>query len=535
LVANKFQLAEAFTEFTVKGFALFKSQMKQAKALAASVAAPFLKLGSIIGRAFSPLKLAIGGLGAGAGIFGLLKLASTAEEVRNRFRLVFDDMADETDKFVVNLGSQFKRSTTELRDSLAAYQGYFIGLKIGNKTAAELSKTMLRLQLDFQSVADLSTTETQQKLLSTLAGMALPMRKYGIDIQEAAIQQELLAAGLDKTTAGASRQGKALASMKIIMDTMQRQKTIGDLPRTMGSMANQARAMLDMFTELGETLGNFLTPIFKELAGLASAFAQVFKRAASGALPKVQGILDSIGSLIRGIAEDVRTLNFTNFGSEITGIIKRALGGFGRAFLLTMQAGAKILLLAGSATGKAIAAEIAKLLPNLPASVARQLGLTGFGRVGRIVDGRVVRDPAKTPQTFGQQVGAIVTELGDTLKTIAEANASEATATIKDEFGNLLTRGQQAQIAANEKAAKQGTDLIGRLLQQLAAGGKKLAEDGQGAFAAIGFASLQKHMQNIISKGEEEAIKLAKRAEEDRGKIIELLEDPQIQPAAVGP
>ncbi len=544
-MANKFALAEAFTEFTIKGFTLFKSQMQQAKGLALAVAKPFLKLGGIIGKAFTPLRLGLGAVAGGAGIFGLLKLASTAEEVRNRFRLVFGDMADETEKFVVKLGAQFKRSTTEMRESLAAYQGYFIGLKIGNKTAAELSKTMLRLQLDFQSVADLSTTETQQKMLSTLAGMALPMRKYGFDIQEAAIQQELLAGGLDKTTAGASRQAKALAAMKIILDTMQRQKTIGDLPRTMGSMANQARSMLDMFRELGTTLGNFLTPIFKELAGLASAFAEVFRRSAEGALPKVEGILKSIGDIIRGIADRVRDLDFGKWKEGVTDIWNSVIEGFGGAFLLIMQAAGDILVIAGREAGKAVADALKRRLSagsasTLQTTVAGQLVLGMFGlRPEETTNQELLERLGRAKKrgaglTGGEQALARLLQLEGELKALAAAQALKGAALAKDEFGNLLNAGQQAGVRESERAAQAGLDLNARLLAQLAAVNKK-KDVGPGAFAAIGFASLQKHMQNIISKGEEAAIKLAKRAEQDRGKIIALLEDPTIQPAVVGP
>ncbi len=558
-MANKFALAEAFTEFTIKGFTLFKSQMQQAKGLALAVAKPFLKLGGIIGKAFTPLRLGLGAVAGGAGIFGLLKLASTAEEVRNRFRLVFGDMADETEKFVVKLGAQFKRSTTEMRESLAAYQGYFIGLKIGNKTAAELSKTMLRLQLDFQSVADLSTTETQQKMLSTLAGMALPMRKYGFDIQEAAIQQELLAGGLDKTTAGASRQAKALAAMKIILDTMQRQKTIGDLPRTMGSMANQARSMLDMFRELGTTLGNFLTPIFKELAGLASAFAEVFRRSAEGALPKVEGILKSIGDIIRGIADRVRALDFGKWKEGVTDIWNSVIEGFGGAFLLIIQAAGDILVLAGVSAGEALVNAIEKSMGidfsaiRLPSFLTGiKIGLPGsegtkaerdarsLAQLSRIAKRLATRpggfyQDIPEPPTLGENVAERIKQLGGSLAALAEEQKRKGTELFTDDFGNELTKAAKDQVQELKDAAKEGILRNDRLLAQLAQQGKKAAEVGPGAFAAIGFASLQKHMQNIISKGEEAAIALAKRAEQDRGKIIALLEDPTIQPAVVGP
>ncbi len=530
MVANKFQLAEAFTEFTIKGFTAFKSQMQQAKGLALAVAKPFLKLGSIISKAFSPLKLAIGGIGAGAAIFGLLKLASAAEEVRNRFGLVFSEMTEEVDEFVNKLGVQFKQSRTELRQSLAAYQGFFVGLKVGNKTASELSRTMLRLQVDFQSVADISTQEVQSKFLSALAGMPRVLIESGIHTREAAVNAELLAAGFTKAQAESSRLAKSLAVMKIIMDTMARQKTIGDLPRTMGSMANQARAMVNMFKELGETLGNFLTPIFKELAGLASAFAETFRRAAEGELPRVQEMLTSIGDIIRGIAKNVRNLEFGELQKGVTEIWESVIKGFGGAFLLIIETAADILLIAGKATGKAIVEEIRKLVPKNFPIIGKQQGIGTVGAPGfqAILDDAFGKGrggaAGRGQPTAARQIAARLKLLTQQMKTLAELQARRAGGLFRDEFGNVLTKGAQAGVAEQEQAAKQSTALIDRLLKQLAGRAKKDAEKviGQGAFAVFGFAALANQMQSIISKGEQAAIKLAEKRNKLANEALEL-------------
>ena len=403
-------------------------------------------------------------------------------------------------------------------------------MKVGNKTASELSRTMLRLQVDFQSVADISTQEVQSKFLSALAGMPRVLIESGIHTREAAVNAELLAAGFTKAQAESSRLAKSLAVMKIIMDTMARQKTIGDLPRTMGSMANQARAMVNMFKELGETLGNFLTPIFKELAGLASAFAETFRRAAEGELPRVQEMLTSIGDIIRGIAKNVRNLEFGELQKGVTEIWESVIKGFGGAFLLIIETAADILLIAGKATGKAIVEEIRKLVPKNFPIIGKQQGIGTVGAPGfqAILDDAFGKGrggaAGRGQPTAARQIAARLKLLTQQMKTLAELQARRAGGVFRDEFGNVLTKGAQAGVAEQEQAAKQSTALIDRLLKQLAGRAKKDAEKviGQGAFAVFGFAALANQMQSIISKGEQAAIKLAEKRNKLANEALEL-------------
>jgi hypothetical protein len=210
-----------------------------------------------------------------------------------------------------------------------------------------------------------------------------------------------------------------------------------------------------------------------------------------------------------------------------------------------MEAAADILFLAGEATGKAIfdgmrgaAAGALGLtpIPNRNMQIAEQLRAAGMGADADRFDAAANRRGAGGA-ALGRSIAARMAEVSSAMALLAKQRTRGLGATIKDEFGNLLTKGAQAQVEESGKEAAASLDLIARLLDQLVEVDARAAPTGQGAFAAVGFASLQRHMQNIISKGEEEAIKLAKRAEVDRGKIFGVLEDifNQPQPAPVGP
>ena len=225
----------------------------------------------------------------------------------------------------------------------------------------------------------------------------------------------------------------------------------------------------------------------------------------------------------------------------MTDIWNSVIEGFGGAFLLIIEAAADILVLAGAAAGKALLDEVKKIVPaNFP-FIGKTKGISSLDNPEGRALLRELTGPTGRARGAGKglsnDIEARLKRLTSTLAILAKQQTRGLGARSADEFGNLVTQGQARLVEDNKKAAKAGTDLISRLLGQIGAQTKKAAGPGQGAFAAVGFAALQKHMQSIISKGEEAAIKLAEKAERDRGKQIGLLEDigAKMQPAGVGP
>lgn len=107
------------------------------------------------------------------------------------------------------------------------------------RRAGNMSKAMVTLAADMASFNNASPEETLQALRSGLAGETEPLRRFGVFLNEARIQEAALRLGLVKQGEKLSAAAKAQATYSIILkDTNDAQ---GDFAKTSDSVANKER------------------------------------------------------------------------------------------------------------------------------------------------------------------------------------------------------------------------------------------------------------------------------------------------------
>ncbi len=197
---------------------------------------------------------------------GFLEAASKAQETLNKWHVLLGDQAPVADKFINEL-SRVGRSTTELRDNFSTLFSFFEGAGFDRDISEQLSEAITQRAVDFASVFDQPDEIAQQRFTAGLAGMALPLRRYGIDITQAAVRQKVLSLGMTVTTDNMSTQQKMMARLLIMMERSS--KTAQDAANTYGSWANQMKALsaqwFDFRKEIGLTLIPMLLPFVKLL------------------------------------------------------------------------------------------------------------------------------------------------------------------------------------------------------------------------------------------------------------------------------
>jgi methyl-accepting chemotaxis protein len=284
-MANKFKLAEAFTEFTIKGWTQFKARMTGARRLAMVALAPFRALGGLIRKLFTPLGLGLGALGIGALTLKLLQLSSAATETKQAFDSIFRESADDANAWVAQMANAYRRNETNVRQALLRFQTLFRGFGASVADSFTLSKLAFQLALDIEAAQNLPKGAAIDKVVSGLAGMIRPLRDVGVNVQQSALDAELMAQGFEKGSQNADQLTKSIVALKVINDTLREQGFIGQAARELTGFAAQFRSMMDAFQTLGERTGDLLIPVFKEVAFLASAIASVMGRVAKEILP----------------------------------------------------------------------------------------------------------------------------------------------------------------------------------------------------------------------------------------------------------
>lgn len=363
-MAGEFKLAEAFVELKATGITDTKRHLAGLKGTLASIGSAFGALGKRIAGAFSPLRLAIGGALGGMGIKGLLNLASTAEETGNKFRQVFGDQAEAADQFATDLAASLGRSRTEIRDSMSAFQGFFVGMGFGGDEARQMSQQLQSLAMDFASFHNISDAEAMERFISALSGSSEVLDRFGVNIKASALDQELLSMGINKTTAQATEQEKAMARLNVIMRAMGQQGAIGDAMRTSDSFANSMKRMWATLKELGETVGKILMPIFSGLGNILGAMAEKANQFITGELPELQRILETVKAVLDGIASAIRGSSFSGWSKQLADAFRDAADILMASIKAIGQFLMSIAVQVGQLIGDGIVAAIAAVVPG---------------------------------------------------------------------------------------------------------------------------------------------------------------------------
>lgn len=237
--------------------------------------------------------VAMGGASAlfAAPFIGAVKAAANAQEGLAKFRSVFADQAAAADQFAKTLSSSIGRSVHDIRAALATFQSFNVGLGFGADQARGMSEQMQKLALDFAAFHNIEDQDAIGRFIAAMSGSSEVLDQFGVNIKQAAIEQELLAMGINKTAQDASEQEKVLARLNIIMKAMGQQGAIGAAAREAGSFANQLKLLqasaLDAAVQVGTALlptvvdlMNKVNELMKPLAAWLAAHDEMIKQAA---------------------------------------------------------------------------------------------------------------------------------------------------------------------------------------------------------------------------------------------------------------
>ena len=246
-----------------------------------------------------------------------------------------------------------------------------MGLGFSGEAARDLSQTMQSLALDFASFHNLSDDEAIGRFISALSGSSEVLDRFGINIKQAALEQELLAMGVRKSWTEVTEQEKALARLNIIARAMGDQGAIGDAVKTAGSFTNQMKRLRGLLRDTSVSIGQALLPVVTPLVQKAAEMvrwlgewisrnqqlvATMFKVAAvviAGglALAALGTVISGLGSALGVLATIVTSVGtvFKLLGAVIAfvvspiGLVISAVAALGAYLIYATGAGGKAL------------------------------------------------------------------------------------------------------------------------------------------------------------------------------------------------
>lgn len=203
-----------------------------------------------------------------------IKFASDLEETQAKFNTVFADLADENRAWVEEFSDNVGRYAGDLEGFMAQFQDTFVPLGFARDEAAEFSQTLTQLTVDLASFNNVAESEVAASLASGIVGNNENFRRFGVIVNEARIQQELLNMGIRAGTDEVTEAQKAQARLNLVLQGTRDAQ--GDAVRTSESFANQMRALKAELKEAAVALGQELIPVALDLIAIVRPMIQNF-------------------------------------------------------------------------------------------------------------------------------------------------------------------------------------------------------------------------------------------------------------------
>lgn len=312
----------------------------------------------------------------------IAKYSEYVEDI-NLFSVAMGDFADKGAELADRMQGLLGVDSGQAMKNMALFQNLTTSFGVAGDRAYILSSNLTQLGYDLASFHNLSIEESFQKLQAAISGELEPIRRLGVDISNARLQQELYNLGINKKINSLSQADKAqLRYIAIMKQTTNAQMDMG---RTLNTPANQMRILKSQVEQLAKAIGAVLIPVVNAILPPMIAVVKV-----------VQTVISAIARLF---GAQVKWADFKNEATAATGGASAGLDD-----------------VANSATNAA------KKTKNLiggfdELNVAQKKSGTSGGTGGSVLGGIDLSGY----DMFGQLAESKVTEWVDRIKTAAQA------------------------------------------------------------------------------------------------------------------
>lgn len=279
-----------------------------------SVRIKSFSLASAIGKVYATYFLLFRGIEK---IKDAIDISSAVTEADNVVRQAFGKYEKLVDDLCRVSIKKFGMSELSVKQFAGRFQSLGTALDIPQGKMAKMAIKLTELTGDLASYYDVSQEDVAKSLQSVFTGTTAPMRRYGVDLTQATLNEWLMKKGIDAKVKSMNQAQKAVVRYEY---TLERTKAAqGDFLRTSDSWHNTLTVVTESFKDLGKTVGDIAINAFKPflrvlgivaekvnsfvemvLNALGSIFGwkfEVSKKGASGLADSLNGAYDSMDNL----------------------------------------------------------------------------------------------------------------------------------------------------------------------------------------------------------------------------------------------
>lgn len=268
-------------------------------------------------------------------IDGCVEVASSVEEMENKFNVVFGDMRDDVDKWAQDYSDAIGRNKNDIKTYLADKQNLLVGFGMTRQAGAEMAEQMTSLALDLASFGNMDETTSVNAMTKAVMGESEAAKTLGAVLNDSTRAQAMATLGLKGTYDKLDQLTKMQVNYQAILQ--QSPDAIGDCKRSLDSYESTKKRYIAKLKEIKTIVGQFFLPTYQKILSIGAKGLTMVR----DWLQKLTDLTDKLGGSQRVISVLIGALtalfvamNLKKIGLVISGFTKlaRAIGlGHGKA------------------------------------------------------------------------------------------------------------------------------------------------------------------------------------------------------------
>lgn len=299
----------------------FKKDMGEARGILASFTATMSGGSRVSFDFFNGLNMVSGALQTvGDTVSGLVMASADQSEAMDLVRIMYADSADTVIAKADEMAAKFGTVRTEFLSGVGTLEGIIGSMGGTSEETANLANRFGELAVDMESAFNSDFSAELDRIRAGLSGEAEPLRRYGVDISDAAVQQEAMRLGLKDLGKELTNAQKITIRSNLIFEDLS--KVMGNKELTSGSTANKVKELGGRFENLQadvggavEIIGNgFITVIGEGIIGATDGFDGLSESVQDWAKASLQtgGIVNTVfGVAGEGVAFFIDNVQFS--------------------------------------------------------------------------------------------------------------------------------------------------------------------------------------------------------------------------------
>ncbi len=226
-------------------------------------------------------------------------------EATDLFHNAMGDLSGEADTLISKMQGLLGVDPTKAMTYMATIQSLGTSFGLASDKAYVLSKNLTQLAYDEASYWNKDVAETFTAMSSAISGEIEPIRRLGVDLSQARLQQELLALGFNKQVSSLSQADKAVLRYIAIMK--QTANIQGNLAQTIQSPANQIKILKAQLDMLAKSVGSLLYPALKSILPPLIAAVQLIREFVEW-VAKLMGVKVTFTDFSKGVGSGASSI-----------------------------------------------------------------------------------------------------------------------------------------------------------------------------------------------------------------------------------